>query len=127
MEIVIGGMDMIFTIIVCLLLYSPVPGHSTPLLANYSLKENTPTSFLWKGSWRGLITGANHMRFLDDKEMPGGTLLIQSETFTGMFAFLLSKWWPTWLGGMRKGFTEWYENFNGDLKARCEGKTPSRN
>jgi hypothetical protein len=126
-EIVIGGTPMIFIIIVCLPCLFWFPCLLLDSSTNSGPKENTPTSFLWKGSWRGLITGANHLRFLDDKETPGGTLFIQSETFSGKFQFLLSKWWPTWLGGMRKGFTQWYENFNGDLKARCESMTSWRN
>jgi hypothetical protein len=77
----------------------------------------------WQGNFHGLLKGTHMFRFLESKEggNVGGTTLVQAEDFEGVLAFLVSEWWPKWLGGMRGHIEGEFVRFNGDLKRWAEG------
>ncbi|KAH8773296.1 hypothetical protein BGZ57DRAFT_983886 [Hyaloscypha finlandica] len=107
---------------------NPQPGDRLEINSNGTVLrpivlENTTEHFYWQGNFHGLLKGTHMWRFLPSEEEgnQGGTTFVQAEDFEGVLSLLFSKWWPKWLGGMRRSIERDFGMFNRDFKRWAEG------
>jgi hypothetical protein len=85
-----------------------------------TIMRNTATEFSWTGKLfgiPGLFTGTHTFKFEESKDPknPGGTTFSQGEVFSGILSILIRSG-----SSMNATTTTGFNNFNRDLKTRCE-------
>ncbi|KAF2169448.1 hypothetical protein M409DRAFT_52687 [Zasmidium cellare ATCC 36951] len=80
--------------------------------------KNDPSELKWRGSLPLIFTGDHSYRFLPSETIPGGTLFIQEENFTGLLSPVMK---------VKEGKRDFawknlrgFEGLNADLKAEAE-------
>ncbi|KAF2995696.1 hypothetical protein E8E13_003417 [Curvularia kusanoi] len=86
-----------------------------------AIQTNTPTLFQWTGSLPFVFTGTHSFRFEPSVEIPGGTLFVQEEVFSGALGPLMGENAVARMLGFREKTRKTWEGFNADLKGVCEG------
>jgi hypothetical protein len=78
--------------------------------------------FSWTGSLPYIFTGTHQFRFEPSTQIPGGTLFVQEEVFSGLLGGLMGEGVVGRWAGFREKTKGTWEGFNGDLRGVCEGE-----
>ncbi|KAF6798894.1 activator of hsp90 atpase 1 family protein [Colletotrichum sojae] len=83
--------------------------------------ENKPELFSWCGSLPYIFTGTHSFHFRPSTQTPGGTVMTQEESFSGLLAQLIGPF-PSLMNGTRKNWRE----FDQDIKDESEKLAAAR-